>query len=312
MTPTTLEQRYRRLLACYPTAHRDTYGEEMIGVLLASAPADRQRPGVADTFDLFGGAARIRLRSALTGSPDPGWRNALALASLIAPFLLAALVLRQNLNWIAMLTWNTWPPSYGLIGAAILLVPVAFGLIGLRYIGALAAIAVAVWYAIRAALFGSPLPDPRLAAYLVLLLVEAVALAASPGPRYALGLVTRKGILLALPWIATAAYTGGLIPTSYPVLQIVARIVIVIVAIAGLPALITASGRRLLVLIVAIPGSVFVVTLLTFANVQFYDMSTPAATLSMYLPPFALAALAFLAAMRSGRPSTPRESGAAA
>jgi hypothetical protein len=32
-----LERRYRRLLAVYPPAHRRVHGEEMVGVLLASA-----------------------------------------------------------------------------------------------------------------------------------------------------------------------------------------------------------------------------------------------------------------------------------
>ena len=48
-----LERRYRRLLAWYPARHRRTYGEEMIGVLLASAPDGQQHPRLA------GGRARF-------------------------------------------------------------------------------------------------------------------------------------------------------------------------------------------------------------------------------------------------------------
>ena len=80
-----LERRYRRLLAWYPAEHRRTYGEEMIGVLLASAADGQRRPKFADTIDMFAGAWRVRLRSALTSVPDPGWREALAVTSLIAP-----------------------------------------------------------------------------------------------------------------------------------------------------------------------------------------------------------------------------------
>lgn len=298
MTAARLEDRYRRLLACFPADHRRIYGEEMIGVLLASAPAGQRRPGAADTLNLFGGAARVRLRRLLTGTPDPRWRDALALTSLIAPIVLTALVLRQNLGWIGGLAW---PGALrgDVVGIALLLAPALLGLLGLRRVGALAAAATVVWFAVQAAVGGVQGPDPRLATYLVLIAIEAFALAFSDGPRRALELITVKGVLFALPWIAGAAYAGGLIPTSYPVPQIVARIAIAIVAAVGLLALITPLGRRLITLIVAIPGSAFVVTVLTFAHVQVDDMSFVAAMASLYLPPVALAALAVLAARRS-------------
>ena len=312
MTAAPLERSYRRLLACYPAGHREAYGDEMLGVLLAAAPPGQRRPGFADALDLFGGAARVRLRALLTGPEDPGWRNALALTSLLAPFLLLLLSLRQNLLWLGTLTWPGGGTGFGFVGAAILLVPVALGLLGLRHVGAIAAVATVAWFAIHAAAVGGPYPDPRLAAYQVLIAIQALALAVSPGPRTALRLISRRGLVMALPWVAAVAYTGGLIPTSYPVPQVVARIVIVGVAIAGLPALITPAGRRLIVLIAAIPGAAFVVTLLTFANVQFYEMSYVAAMFSLYLPPAAVAVLAYLAARRSRRGSTPPHVGAAA
>jgi hypothetical protein len=78
MTETTLEHRYRRLLACYPTAHRAEYGEEMIGVLLASTPADQDRPTKADAIDLIGGGL---LR---TADGDAPWRNTLAVFSVMS------------------------------------------------------------------------------------------------------------------------------------------------------------------------------------------------------------------------------------
>jgi len=67
-----LEARYRPLLACYPAAHRASYGEEMIGILLAGASSGQRRPGVADTLDLISGALRVRIRAALAGGSDPG------------------------------------------------------------------------------------------------------------------------------------------------------------------------------------------------------------------------------------------------
>lgn len=310
MTAAPLEQRYRRLLACYPADHRSAYADEMIGVLLASARSGQRRPGVADVLDLIGGAARIRLRAVLSGAPDPGWRDALALTSLIAPILLAALALKQNMAWLAALTWHNAVPHADLVGVACLLVPLALGLLGFRRIGGLVAAATVVWFAVQASAPGDQLLGPRIVAYLALIAVEAVALAASPGPRHGLRLITGKGILIALPWIGGAAYAGGLIPTSYPVPQLLARIVIVVAAIAGLPALVSLPGRRLAILIAVIPGSAYVVTVLTFAHVQFYDMSFGAALASLCLPPVALAGMTLLAARRSNRAPGQPEAGA--
>jgi hypothetical protein len=50
-----LERRYRRLLAWYPAEHRRTYGDEMIGVLLAATPLGRRRPGAMDIADMIRG-----------------------------------------------------------------------------------------------------------------------------------------------------------------------------------------------------------------------------------------------------------------
>ncbi len=59
----TLERRYRRLLAWYPADYRRIYGEEMLGVLMAAAAArGGGRPGLADTLNLC-------LSTSLAGSP---------------------------------------------------------------------------------------------------------------------------------------------------------------------------------------------------------------------------------------------------
>lgn len=298
MSAATLEQRYRRLLSCYPAGHRAAYGEEMIGVLLASAPSGQRRPGLTETFDLFRGGLRVRLRALTTGSPDPGWRNALALTSLLSPLLLVSLLPHQNLGWIASLSWFSARPALALGGIGMLVLPAALGLAGARRAGAFAAVAVLIWFMVQAGI-GGLLNDPRVAAYSVSLVIQAVALAAGPGPRQALRLVTRGGVLLALPWILTAAYTGGLIATSYAVPRPVDFAVILIVALAGLVALAKPGGRRVIMLTVAIPASAFAVTLLTSVNVQFYEMSFAAAMLALYLPPLMLGGLAYLAARRS-------------
>lgn len=101
--PAALERRYRALLACYPADHRRTYGEEMIGVLLTSAPEGTTRPSIADTADLIGGGIRARsrrLRSADGGSGG-AWRDALAALSILAPVLVLA---QLASNYVSFLT----------------------------------------------------------------------------------------------------------------------------------------------------------------------------------------------------------------
>lgn len=80
-----LERRYRRLLAAYPAEYRETYQEEMLGVLLDGAEPGRTRPTLTEAVDLLSGATRYRLRRArgdLRGRP---WRDTAALVSVVAP-----------------------------------------------------------------------------------------------------------------------------------------------------------------------------------------------------------------------------------
>lgn len=298
-----LEARYRRLLAWYPAAHRASYGDEMIGVLLAGASSGQRRPGVGDTLDLISSALRVRIRAALTGGSDPGWLDELAVASLLAAPLMIVLLLGQTLGWMASLLWHSAPQTGGLPASlwplAVLLLPLALGLLGLRRTAAVTAVLLMTWVLVQAAL-GQQLQEPRLAAYLVLFGVQVLALAASPGPRRGLQFLSAKAVVMSVPSLAAAAYAGGIVPTHYPVPLVVAEIGIGLVAVAGLAALATRRGRRVLVLLAAIPGSAFVVSLMTFANVNFYSMSFAASQLALYLPPAILAGLTILAIRRPG------------
>jgi hypothetical protein len=91
--PTSLERRYRRLLACYPRAFRREHTEEMLAVLMAGARQGR-RPGLAESADLIRSAAKMRLRPAGPERANRPWTDALAVFSVVAPlFLLAADIL---------------------------------------------------------------------------------------------------------------------------------------------------------------------------------------------------------------------------
>jgi hypothetical protein len=61
-----LERGYRRVLAWYPRSFRQESGEEILGVLLASAEEGQARIGAVESAALIRGALRMRLR------PGPG------------------------------------------------------------------------------------------------------------------------------------------------------------------------------------------------------------------------------------------------
>ncbi len=58
---TGLERGYRRLVALYPASFRKENSEEIIAVLLATAPEGQRRPGLAEAYDLLRGAARMHM-----------------------------------------------------------------------------------------------------------------------------------------------------------------------------------------------------------------------------------------------------------
>ncbi|MDL4813413.1 hypothetical protein [Actinomadura opuntiae] len=94
----TLEHRYRRLLALYPAAHREAHEQEMLDILLSAARPGQTRPSAADTADLLWGAARIRRRHAASGTSASPWTDALAITGFLATLLLVAEAARFAVN----------------------------------------------------------------------------------------------------------------------------------------------------------------------------------------------------------------------
>jgi hypothetical protein len=78
-----LEQRYRWLLRLYPREFRARHTDEMIGVLMASAADDQDRPARGDVSDIVRGSLLARLRG-----PRGGWPFALSAFALVAPLFL--------------------------------------------------------------------------------------------------------------------------------------------------------------------------------------------------------------------------------
>jgi hypothetical protein len=86
-----LENRYRRLLACYPVGHRAFYGEEMMGVLMSAATPQQRRPGAREALNLVAFGLRARLRTTLGAGRTPQWRDAAGVFGYLASVLIAAM-----------------------------------------------------------------------------------------------------------------------------------------------------------------------------------------------------------------------------
>jgi hypothetical protein len=216
-----LERRYRRLLAAFPAGHRREYGEEMIGVLLASTPEGRRRPRLADAVDLIAGGLRARLRPRRIWLSDANWPDALAVCSIAIPVTLLA-ALAVNYLWNLAPGYESglgdfYPPSL-----ALALPP----LIALRYrrTAAVVALAAAAWFWFLLLRSLTVWIDGLEASYCLALLVQVIAVAGSPGPRRAAAILTWKtwlvlcaaGIAMGLasiyhPWVLPTWQAAGLV-----------------------------------------------------------------------------------------------------
>jgi hypothetical protein len=88
-TSTDLERAYRRLVACYPRSFRKDNADEIVSVLLATAPDGQRRPGLAESADLIKGAMRMRM--GLSRTPHTVL-NAVRLMYLVAVVELGTLI----------------------------------------------------------------------------------------------------------------------------------------------------------------------------------------------------------------------------
>ena len=234
----TLEDRYRRLLAWYPADHRLDHEQEMLGVLLAGARPGQTRPSGADVFDLLRGAVRIHVRRAVGGSTTPDWAAATAIAGFLATLLLVAEGLRFAVNAPQAVSELIEARAHTHFFSLAHMLALSFGTA--PYWAAWLAIAITAWRGARrpAALAASALTGAQLmlsvygtattlwgavfAAVLVntslpLSLVATASLLVSPGPRYGAELLGRRAVL------GAAAAAAALIPlTTSPLFEVLA------------------------------------------------------------------------------------------
>ncbi|MFD1540838.1 hypothetical protein [Nonomuraea guangzhouensis] len=253
-----LEARYRRLLACYPRDHRARHEEEMISVLLAGAQPGQTRPYPADAADLLWGALRVHGRRTFGPVSAPAWRDGLALAVALWPFLMltGALALRllqaaETLNngygtaW-ERLTWTLLPTEPVVVAA----LPVLALLLRRRWIAVLGTVAFVLFQAGHPRLLDLdtllfPNHGPVLLAE-----VTAIIIAFAPSAHRAITLIPWRAFLLWGPlaligltaskaivrWVDVIAYHDIVIWKPVPWL--------VVVALAAGYACRSAVGRR--------------------------------------------------------------------
>jgi hypothetical protein len=321
-----LERRYRRLLTWFPAEHRRVYGEEMIGVLLASAPAGQSRPGRAEILDLVGGGLRARLRRLRTGEGNPAWRDALAVFSVVAPVVLLGWLTASYLANIARQVGGPLSsPHYqeivsrtnfalltALIAAGVAVVALAVGpalarrrqVWAVTMIRVIAAAAGVLGLVEVYRVFGAP--DNEFTLYVSLIAVlEVVALVASQGPARGWHLLSRRGVaVLALISVAVIAVcTVGAARTEY--WNVINTVLDISGGVSVLGVALTLSwpvGSRLMALW-AIPGYQFfgfAAAQYLFTNLQ-YGSWTAFEVEFRFVPTAVIAVLVGLAVWWSGR-----------
>jgi hypothetical protein len=223
MNDAILERRYRWLLRWYPRWFRDDIGDEVLGVLMAGARDGKRWPSAAETTDVLWTALRMRFRLPPPGSQKPGWSDAWAAFSVLAPVFLLVVnlvavevppyflpVQSHTVGGLIVIIPHSWLQFAGTTGAFYMLLlfqaaAVIAVLAGWRWV-ALAVTLGPAWYMLTGpGLDHYPWPFGPLTAACYIL--EPLALLTSPGPRRGRTLLTwGHGAVLVL---AVGAVTGA-------------------------------------------------------------------------------------------------------
>ncbi len=302
-----LERRYRRLLAWYPAEHRRTYGEEMIGVLLAATPQGRMRPRAADIADMIRGGLRTRLRLGPPRRADVCWRDSLAAASVVIP----AFLVFYELAYFAYVAYEMRSPDGALgltyvtrnlvilaIIMAFIVLPPVLAYQGFRLAALTVCLVQVLFYNYLAiSTFDAKVATVGIApSFALSCLLEAVAIAYSPGPRRAKNLLTPK-TWLAITLVALATAVIGsqvLTPRTASPPRITVMAAVAIVAAVGLGLTIPSHVASRLFLLLA--GPVFPAAL-AIAGVDLFSSSYDLTFI--YLPTLAIAGVAATFSVRS-------------
>jgi hypothetical protein len=242
-----LQRRYRHWLGLFPAAHRAVHGEEMLGVLMAGARTGQHRPRLADAADLAWGALRIRLRP----SPAAPWSDALAVVSVLLPLLVLVNFAARNWDSLSGLPPGSFRPMAEFLGKSLVSWVLVCGLVllRLRRTAALAVTALLVWQVLAYSGGGQvneTVVDPLVASAILTLVLEAVTLAASPGPRRGLQILRARHYGFTVAVAAGSGLTASLM-TGIEAIR-ATELAIVAVTAAGM-VIAAPLSRRILVLL---------------------------------------------------------------
>jgi hypothetical protein len=307
-----LERAYRRLLACYPAWYRRVHEEEMLAVLMTGAAPGKRRPGMAEAADLLWGALRIWCQPTRAREGEPAWRDALAVLSVIIPLIIVLSVVVNEARVLVLLSGS---PFAGLLlpGKLIwdlreLTVPLAMGALvplALR-MRRLAAFAGTGLLILLVALVSSPPSVLPLSDVIVFPAIglQTVALAASPGPRRGLKILTWRHAALVV--VVTVAVWTSVLPVG-PVTRLI------VLAVIGARMVQMSPLGRWLALFLAIPAyPLFFFGVPPFSPNNFWQWgpdllpSTAGRIVAFCLPPVALTVLAAVIARRASSQSHAR------
>jgi hypothetical protein len=280
-----LERGYRRLLFFYPARYRRVHEEEILAVLMTAAPEGKRRPGIAEAADLIWGALRVRFQPSRIGG-EPAWRDALAVLTVVLPVIMLVIFTVQETQI------SSSAPLWVLEQIAMPFALVALVLVRLRRLAILAAVAMLLWVALLSGDSTSIWATAQ--AYLfVPLALEIVALAASPGPRRGLQILTRKhGALVVIATLAVAT-------ASYP-------LTLVAIAMIGTAMALASSLGRWLLALLAIAAWPFFLPPLAATPWVLYLPYGAGVVARAYLLPVALLSVFAMAARRAAGPRNDR------
>jgi hypothetical protein len=326
-----LERGYRRLLACYPRAFRREHAEEVLAVLMASAPQGQKRPRLAESADVFWSALKMRLRGPGPAAENRPWADALALFSLVAPlFLLLVDILNVALPYRVRLdnqipffvrAFGSHPEIGGLpllnvhiftitVGAEVVLAVLV--LLGLRW-AALAALVGTAGYWAAAGQSVPWIPHPLQLLTTGVFIVEAAALVASPGPRRGRQLVNwRVAVVLAVAAAAVYVSTFRYDMSTFPGRLLAPQPSVATIYLAGSVVLAVAAvvlgvvwklSPYLLLLLAAMfwPYAIQLAFVTTGGTTDLLGNPTPRHLLALYLPPVLFACWVLLTAVVPSR-----------
>ncbi len=329
-----LEQGYRRLLGWYPRAFRREHEDEILAVLMASAPEGQRRPRLAESANLLWSALKMRLRGPGPAPQSRPWTDSLALFSLVAPLFLLlvdalevalpyrpptvtrfplvahALARHPEIGGLSLLT----VPLFGItVGCGVIVAVLV--LLGLRWIPlAVMAASVVYWVAVGQSIPWIPYPLQLLTTGVYLL--GTAALIASPGPRRGRQLVNwRYGVVLLVvaaavqvstlmydamrpPWLFLAPSTGRM--TVYLAGSVVLTVAAVVLTVVW-------KLNRYFLLLLAVtfyPYALQLAFASTGGSTDLLGNPTPAHLAALFLPPVLFACGTVLAAV-APRPSRP-------